>query len=231
MGAPGQQERLDAAWKLLMRAQHHDLHLCAPWHSLRHDLSMGEIGCLLAREGREEAERVTNAALETLAARFGAEISDGRGFLLFNPSPWRRREIVELPAQDETSEAWCRGQRLESQRIEGGARGLRALSWISALGVEIVELRRGRGGAADRPEPAELDPGLDPIAREARVSSAGGGYLTVWSGGRLERSTVDRILLEEEGPVLRRYRVEGRSRASASCSSSSRSPPSAGSTS
>jgi len=212
MGAPEQQERLDAAWKLLMRAQHHDLHLCAPWHSLRHDLSMGEIGCLLAREGREEAESVTKAALETLAARFGLETSDGRAFLLFNPSPWRRREIVELPAQDETSEAWCRGHRLESQMIEGGARGrgVALLVDLPPLGVEVLELRSGRGGAADRPEPAELDPGLDPIAREAQVPSAGGGYLTVWSGGRLERSTVDRILLEEGGPVLRRYRSEGR---------------------
>jgi hypothetical protein len=32
----------------------------------------------------------------------------------------------------------------------------------------------------------------------------------VWSRGHLERSTVDRILLEEEGPILRRYRLEGR---------------------
>jgi hypothetical protein len=96
--------------------------------------------------------------------------------------------------------------------IEGGARGrcVALLVNLPPLGVEVLEVRSGRGGAADRPEPAELDPGLDPIAREAQVPSAGGGYLTVWSGGRLERSTVDRILLEEEGPVLRRYRVEGR---------------------
>ena len=212
MGVPARQERLDAAWKLLMRAQHHDLHLCAPWHSLRHDLSMGEIGCRFAREGREEAERVMKEALETLAGRFGAETSDGRAFLLFNPSPWRRRELVELPEAEGSSEVSCRGSRLESQMIEAHTSGrtVALLVDLPPLGVEVLELRSGRGGASDRPEPAELDPGLDPIAREARGPSTGGGYLTVWSGGRLERSTVDRILLEEEGPVLRRYRVEGR---------------------
>ena len=212
MGASGEQQRLDAAWKLLMRGQHHDLHLCAPWHSVRHDLSMGEIGCRFAREGREQAEGVTKKALERLAERFGPESSDGRAFLLFNPSPWPRRELVELPGTDGASEAWCRGTRLESQLIRNDAREptVALVVDLPPLGVEVVELRAGTGGDCHESEPAELDPGLDPIAEEARIPSVGGGYLTVWSHGRLERSTVDRILLEEEGPALRRYRVEGR---------------------
>lgn len=212
MGAPGEQQKLDAAWKLLMRGQHHDLHLCAPWHSVQHDLSMGEIGCRFAREGREEAEGVTKTALARLAERFGPESSEGRAFLLFNPSPWPRRELVELPGTDGSSEVWCRGSRFESQLIRNDAREptVALLVDLPPLGVEVVELRAGTGGAAAESEAAELDTSVDPIAREARIPSAGGGYLTVWSQGRLERSTVDRILLEEEGPALRRYRVEGR---------------------
>lgn len=212
MSAPGEQQELDAAWKCLMRGQHHDLHLCAPWHSVRHGLSMGEIGCRFAREGREQAEGVTSKALERLAERFGPQSSDGRAFLLFNPSPWPRRELVGLPGTDGQSDVWCRGTRLESQLIRNDAREptVALLADLPPLGVEVVVLRAGTGGAPAESEAAELDISVDPIAREARIPSAGGGYLTVWSRGRLERSTVDRILLEEEGPALRRYRVEGR---------------------
>jgi len=212
MGVPGQQEKLDTAWKLLMRGQHHDLHLCAPWHSVRHDLSMGEIGCRFARDGAEQAEEVTRSALERLAERFGRQSSDGRTLLLFNPSPWPRRELVELPGAGGAGEIWRRGTRLESQLLRDPSHRptVAAVVDLPPLGVEVVELRAGARGTAAESEPAELDPGLDPIAREARIPSAGGGYLTVWSHDRLERSTVERILLEEEGPTLRRYRVEGR---------------------
>jgi hypothetical protein len=212
MGLPGEEERLDAAWKLLMRGQHHDLHLCAPWHSVRHDLSMGEIGCRFAREGREEADGITNQALGRIAERFAPAITDGRAFLLFNPSPWPRREFVELPATDGSNEVWCRGTRLESQLIRNDAREptIALVVDLPPLGVDVVEVRARAGDTTTRSEPAELDPGLDPIAREMQAHPAAGGYLTVWSHGRLERSTVDRILLEEEGPALRRYRVEGR---------------------
>jgi hypothetical protein len=211
LGSPGRQEELDAAWKLLMRAQHHDLHLCAPWHSLRHGRSMGEIGCRFAREGKSVAERVASAALEGLAERFGPKSSEERTFLLFNPSPWPRRELVELPGTDGAGELWCRGTRLESQPIRDRAHQptTAAVVDLPPLGIEIVELRAGAESAATRSEPAELDPCLDPIASETPIPSTGGGYLTVWTQGRLKRSTLDRILLEEEGPILRRYRVEG----------------------
>jgi hypothetical protein len=212
MGAPSEEQRLDAAWKLLMRGQHHDLHLCAPWHSVRHDLSMGEIGCRFADEGREEAERVTRQALERLAERFGAKISGRRAFLLFNPSPWPRRELVEIPGADGATEVSLRGARLKTQVTQSHDHEA-AIAFVvnlPPLGVEVVELRAGTRDAATETEPIEVDPGVDIIAREARMGSVGGGYMTVWSDGRLERSAVDRVLLEEEGPALRRYRVEGR---------------------
>jgi hypothetical protein len=212
MELPGSQARLDSAWKLLMRAQHHDLHLCAPWHSVLHDLSMGALGSRFARESIEKADGVTKAALEMLAEKFGATISDGRCFLLFNPSPWPRRELVLLPASDAATEVSTRGARLESQLICDDAReaSVALIVDLPPLGAEVVELRSTAPGAAPEREPAEIDPGVDLIAREAGSQAIGGGFMTVWSDGRLVRSTVDRILLEEEGALLRRYRLEGR---------------------
>jgi hypothetical protein len=212
MGLPEQQARLDSAWKLLMRAQHHDLHLCAPWHSVRHGLSMGEIGCRFAREGREEADGVARVALKKLAECFGPKISEGRSFLLFNPSPWPRRELIELPGAERATEVSLRGARLESQVIRSDAqeRTVSLVVDLPPLGVEVLELRSAAPAAAAERKPTEIDPSVDLIAREAPGRSLGGGYLTVWRGGRLERSTVDRILLEEEGSALRRYRLEGR---------------------
>ncbi len=211
-GAPERQEQLDAAWKLLLRAQHHDLHLCAPWHSVRHGVSMGEVGCRFARAAREGAETMLQTALEELADRLGSEGSDRRAFLLFNPAPWRRRELVELPGCDGSSEVWRRGTRLESQwvRNDHGEAGVALLVDLPPLGFDVVELRSGEDHSAGEREPKPLDAGADPIAKEARIRGVGGGYLSVWKRGRLERSTLDRVLLEEEGPVLRRYRVEGR---------------------
>jgi hypothetical protein len=211
-GASGPQERLDGAWKLLMRAQHHDLHLCAPWHSARHGVSMGELGCRFADEGKVEAERVTREALERLAEQFGAKISGRRAFLLFNPSPWPRRELVALPAVDGATEVSLRGVRLQSQ-LRRGRDDESVISFVMnlpPLGVDVVELRAGAHAVPADAEPTQVDPGVDLIAREARMGSVAGGYMTVWSEGRPERSTVDRILLEEEGPAFRRYRVEGR---------------------
>ena len=194
LGLSDQQAKLDAAWKLLMRAQHHDLHLCAPWHSVHHGLSMGQIGCRLAREGREGADAVAGRALEKLAERFGPKAGGARSYLLFNPSPWPRRELVELPGADG-------GDRECAQSL---------VVDLPPLGVEVVERQSATQTGSRKREPVEIDTGLDLISRESRNGSLGGGYLTVWSDGRLELSTVDRILLEEEGSALRRYRVEGR---------------------
>jgi hypothetical protein len=173
---------------------------------------MGEVGCRFARSAREEAEGIANSALERLVERPGSEGSERRAFLLFNPSPWRRRELVELPGCHEPVEVWRRGTRLDSQSLRSGGDGssLALVVDLPPLGVDVVELRPGEDRPAPESEPRELDSGADPILTEARSRGFGGGYLSVWRGGRLERSALDRALLEEEGPLLRRYRVEGR---------------------
>jgi hypothetical protein len=194
LGLSDQQGKLDAAWKLLMRAQHHDLHLCAPWHSVHHGISMGQLGCRLAREGREGADAVARRALEQLAERFGPNAGGARSYLLFNPSPWPRRELVELLGANV-------GDRECSQSL---------VVDLPPLGVEVVELQSGAQSASRKRGPVEIDTGLDLLSHEWRNGSLRGGYLTVWKRGHLGRSTADRILLEEENDLLRRYRVEGR---------------------
>ena len=48
LGMPSQAAKLDDAWKNLLHAQHHDLHVCGPWHSRPHAKSMAEVGADLA---------------------------------------------------------------------------------------------------------------------------------------------------------------------------------------
>jgi hypothetical protein len=214
LGHPGQQEKLDAAWKLLLRAQHHDLHLCAPWHSVRHNTSMAELGCGLARRSQEQAEEIKEEALDALSERIGEYGSPVRGVLLFNPSPWPRRELVELPVgYDETEVVW-RGVPIDAQ-VRYNRKGRPFVSFVvdlPPLGFETVELHPDEGDDEEweeEPEPAELDPSEDWMASETGSDGVGGGYLTVWSNGRLERSTIDQIIRIEDGPLYRRYRIEG----------------------
>jgi len=210
-GAPGHQESLDAGWKLLLRSQHHDLHLCSPWHSTPHGTSMGQVGCDLAAQSRARAEAVTAVALAALAERFGAATIVGGGFLLFNPSPWPRREFVQLPAGEGAVEVWQRGKRLEAQPLSGGNGGVVGFVVdLPPLGVDVVEVRRGTGASIPISKPIELAPAEEILARELRPAGLQGGELAVWKDGQLHRSIVEQVHCEADGPVLRRYRLDGR---------------------
>jgi hypothetical protein len=208
----GHQEQLAAAWKRLLRAQHHDLHLCSPWHSARHGVSMGELGCRFAEQGKKEAQAVTRVALDALAGRFRADDSEGRPFLLFNPSPWSRRELVELPSSGKPIEVWLHGTRLQTQ-ASCGIDGQPTVSFVvdlPPLGADTVHLRPGTHEAAAESGPGAFASSADLIAEESHGALADAGYLTVLRDGHVQRSTLDRVSLVEEGSVFRRYRLEGR---------------------
>jgi hypothetical protein len=207
MGGTGHELRLDAAWKFLLRAQHHDLHLCGPWHSTRHRSSMGEVGCEFARQAAQEAEAVSAVALETLAGRFGRCPAGGRAFVLFNPSPWPRREMIQLAA-DGGAEVWQGGTRLVTQASHENGRGTVAfVAHLPPLGVDVVELRPVTRVVSAARAPVRLPLTTDPLADQS--AAVRGAYLTVWEDGRWHRSRVDQIELEDDGPVFRRYRVRG----------------------
>jgi hypothetical protein len=205
MGARGRQEDLDASWKLLLRSQHHDLHLCSPWHSTRHNVSMGEVGRDFAQRSTAQAEAVTAAALEALTYRFGPQNPAGRTFLLFNPSPWPRRELVQLPASAD-AEVWQRDTQLVTQPTSDG---VGFLIDLPPLGMDVVELRSGIQRTVQQDRSGDVAASTDLIEKEFGPGLVTGGYLTVWKDG-LHRSTVERIRLEEDGPLFRRYRVYGR---------------------
>jgi hypothetical protein len=210
-GLSGRQDQLDAAWKLLLRAQHHDLHLCSPWHSARHGVSMGELGCRFAQQSKEKAETVTRAALELLAERFCADRSDGHCFLLFNPSPWPRRELVRLPSRGTSAEVWLHGARVKTQ-ISNDGDGRPAAAFLvdlPPLGVDVLELRAGQAGTPIEREPSDVPSTAELISKESHAGLVNAGYLTVLKDGRMRRSTVNRLVLQEDGPVFRRYRLEG----------------------
>ena len=94
LGMPGQAARLDAAWKDLLQAQHHDLHVCGPWHSRPHAKSMAEVGADLAWLAAQGARAVALAAQAYLAARVDTSRAGDQPLLVFNPSPWPRREFI-----------------------------------------------------------------------------------------------------------------------------------------
>ncbi len=209
LGAPGHQERLDTAWKLLLRSQHHDLHLCSPWHSTAHGKSMGQVGCDFAQQGGAQAQAVTAVAMEALAERFSPATITGSAFLLFNPAPWPRRELVQLPAGAGSAEVWQRGVRLAAQAVTDDA-AVAFVVDLPPLGVDVVEVRPGVDAPAARTEPVELAPSEDVVAGALAPIDLKGGFLTVWKDGRFQRSAVERISIEDGGAVYRRYRIEGR---------------------
>ena len=89
-----QAARLDAAWKDLLHAQHHDLHVCGPWHSRPHAKSMAEVGADLAWLAAQGARAVALTAQAYLAARVDTSGAGEQPFLVFNPAPWPRREFI-----------------------------------------------------------------------------------------------------------------------------------------
>lgn len=211
LGAAAHQKALDAAWKLLLRSQHHDLHLCSPWHSTAHGKSMGQVGCDFAQQSSAQAQAVTAVALEALAERFAPATITGRAFLLFNPSPWARRELVQLPAVEGTAEVWQRGVRLATQIVaDGGGTAVAFVVDLPPLGVDVVEVRPGAEVPRAPAAPIALTTHEEVIADTLGPIGLSGGFLTVWKDGRLQRSTVERIWIEDDGAVYRRYRIEGR---------------------
>lgn len=203
VGGAAQEAALDGAWKLLLRAQHHDLLLCGPWHSTAHNTSMAQVGCHLARQSRDRAAAVSARALEVLSERFRPPAVTGATFLVFNPSPWPRVELMQLPPGT-GSEVWQRGQRLTTQELPTGE--LAFFVELPSLGIDAVTVRPGT--RADAPTPGAVLPGANLFALNG-FDDMRDAYLSVWQGGWLQRSVVTQVRLEADGPLCRRYRLEG----------------------
>ena len=82
LGAAAREADLQAAWKHLLVAQHHDIQICGLEDDARHHLDE----CL------RHADRAIEAAFDTVAPR----IAQAGRPVAFNPLPWDRTEWVDL---------------------------------------------------------------------------------------------------------------------------------------
>jgi hypothetical protein len=223
--------RLDSAWKRLLLSQHHDLHVCGPSLSKRHNSSTAEAGRRMAVTAERSARRVAQEALADLASRVGTSRLTGQAFAVFNPSPWPRREYLEIPLAGASQCLRLAGQGrayLPSQVVARSAgkatHGL--VADLPPLGYSVLEAVAGEGEGEGVHEArsvalsfqnsfysAEMDD-----SGALRLSSADGrrlvesaGYLTVWRDGvwHDSRQGKPRVRLLADGPVFRRFEVRG----------------------
>ncbi len=218
LGWESQEERLAQAWRDLCLAQHHDLHVCGPWHCRRHGRSMADVGVEYAERARRAADEVSRAALAWLAEGAGGDV------LVFNPSPWPRREYVEVTVPGTSLDAHAvvfhDGEReIPAQVVasRGGALTVGLVVDLPALGYRCLERVYGRTPAGETGPPnfqytATVHPdGTLSLEVDDQPRITAGGYLTVWRDGigYDSRTSVRRVAVAEEGPVYCRYRIEG----------------------
>jgi alpha-mannosidase len=230
-GALWRQRRLDSAWKRLLLSQHHDLHVCGPSLSRLHNSSVAEAGRRLATAAARSARRVAQEVLAELASRVDTSQVGGQGFIVFNPSPWRRREYLEIAVEDGSRcvrPAGQGGADLASQVVARSERGavLGFVVDLPPLGYRVLEAVPGgaEGEAVGRRASAE-SPFETPFYRAEvgaggalRLEAADGrrlvdaaGYLTVWRDGAWHdsREGRPRARLLADGAVFRRFEVRG----------------------
>jgi hypothetical protein len=229
-GARRRQRRLDAAWKQLLLSQHHDLHVCGPSLSKKHGCSMFEVGQRMATATRRSAERVAGQALAELAARVNTSRVGEKAFIAFNPSPWSRREYLEVVVEGGSWRLRQEGVDLPTQVVAASDRRTRLgfLVDLPPLGYGLVEAVPGGEAVPSAPERAEGWQGaFENAFIRARMQENGtlhvegadgrrlvdaAGHLTVWRDGAWHDSRDSRIRqrLVADGPVLRRHEVRGR---------------------
>lgn len=216
LGRDSEEEKLAEAWKCLCLAQHHDLHVCGPWHSRRHGKSMAEVGVEFARSAQREAEKVSRAALAYLADRMDGDL------FVFNPSPWPRRDYVEvtLPAPIPHDAALSDGREEIPAQVVSSEEG----GWVIGLvldlpgfGYRTLHLVSRRLASEDEPlqnpwyEAKVYPDGSLTLETNGRTLVGEGNFLTLWRDGAWydSRQGVQRVEVTEDGPVYRRYLVEG----------------------
>lgn len=231
--------RLDSAWKRLLLSQHHDLHVCGPSLSKRHNSSTAEAGRRIAVAAERSARRLAREALADLASQVDASRVDAPAFIVFNPSPWPRREYLEIPLAGDRQRlrpAGRGGACLPSQVVARSAGkvthglvvGLPPLGYtvLEAIPGEEEHERVGRRAGPDHTfgnsfYRAEVDAAgaLCLESADGRRLVDSGGYLTVWrdgaqTGARLgawhdSREGQHRVRVLADGPVFRRFEVRG----------------------
>jgi alpha-mannosidase len=128
------QNELNEGWKIILRNQFHDI---IPGSSIR---EVYEDSRMEYEEAWQKAERIWHGAASSLAAR----AASNRAYTLFNSAPWRRRDLVLLPAITEAeSGIWADSDQrtLKAQRInEGWLVEIEDLPPMGYVGVQFVPM-------------------------------------------------------------------------------------------
>jgi len=229
--------RLDSAWKRLLVSQHHDLHVCGPSLSKRHGCSVFEVGQKMARIARHSAEHTAGEALAELASRVDTSRLAGQAFIAFNPSPWWRREYLEVTLGEgpwglrlPVGQAGHEGVGLSTQVVAASDRQttLGFLVDLPPLGYRVVEAVRGGEYIPSGPAgTTEWQSTFENAFLRAWMQESGtlcledadgrrlvdaAGHLTVWRDGAWHdsRQAKPRVRLLADGPVFRRLEVGGK---------------------
>jgi len=230
-GARRRQRRLDSAWKRLLLSQHHDLHVCGPALSKLHNSSVAEAGRRLATAAARSARRVAQEALADLASRVDTSQVGGQAFIVFNPSPWRRREYLEIALEGSSQRLRLAGQGgadLPAQVVARSGQGtvLGSVVDLPPLGYRVLEAVPGETEGGETGRQAGATPPFETPFYRAEVDAGGAlrleaadgrrlvdaaGYLTVWRDGvwHDSREGRPRVRLLADGTVFRRFEVRG----------------------
>ncbi len=219
LGRRSEESSLEEGWKSLCLSQHHDLHVCGPWHSRRHGCSMADVAIEYAARSRQKAEEVREVVAAWLTERASGDV------LVFNPSPWPRRDYVEVriekPGLSPTAVVLTDGEEeIPCQVVAAGdgtltvgfvlelpSLGYRCLRWSARPSVPETGLSRNQWHKAEVHPDGSLS-----VEVNGRPGVTAGGELTVWRDGawHSSRQAIRRVELVEDGPVYRRYQVEGK---------------------
>ncbi len=222
LGRPSREQELDAAWRDLLLAQHHDLHVCGPWLSRAHGKPMSEVGRDVAGRAATKATRIRDAALEFILDRVDTARFDGHPLLVFNPEALPRQAVVTVPLPGDTGAGGTILDGDQALPSQSHGEGLSFLCSLPPFGWRVYELQDGpeESGydaiAGFEFQNGHLHASLDPdgaltLSSGGRTLLEGGATLRVWRQGRWWESTEGDTTRElvASGPVFVQWRVRG----------------------
>ncbi|MCD4669654.1 MAG: hypothetical protein K8S14_04350, partial [Actinomycetia bacterium] len=109
LGNPSEQLKLDKSWKDLLISQSHDASLCEytnmqftmPRRKIKHkkyNAPWGTIGYTHLNNSKYSAKKILNSTLEGIAEKIdsSSNSSGDKAITIFNPSSWRRSDLVNI---------------------------------------------------------------------------------------------------------------------------------------
>ena len=232
-------KELDQAWKYALQSQHHDLHLCGPWLSRKHNKPMSAVAVDLAAESKIIALEVTNRSLRNLLGvsfkQYFDPAADINYSAAFNSLACRRRDLALLALQKspDVPASWTamlNGTEFEGQWFPCGGPGgsLVFLFELPGFSGQTFTVRRKSLNVKQPQFPRKLKNGVHYKNRfyRAQITTDGeiyledlenssnvlkGAYLTAGSGNKLHDSRLEKTDIYQltSGSIADIYQVSG----------------------